>query len=88
MVEQWTENPRVGSSILPLGTSLFVINGVWRSWLARLVWDQKAGGSSPLTPTIFRLRKMVRHSFSEGGLREDNLLFDYHRLRVAQPLIN
>ena len=26
--------------------------GVWRSWLARLVWDQEAGGSSPLTPTI------------------------------------
>ena len=22
MVEQWTENPRVGSSILPLGTNL------------------------------------------------------------------
>jgi len=22
VVEQWTENPRVGSSILPLGTSL------------------------------------------------------------------
>ena len=46
MVEQWTENPRVGSSILPLGTI-----GVWRSWLARVVWDDEVGGSSPLTPT-------------------------------------
>src|ERR1039458_3993855 len=25
--------------------------GVWRSWLARLVWDQEVGGSNPLTPT-------------------------------------
>ena len=25
--------------------------GVWRSWLARLLWEQEAGGSSPLTPT-------------------------------------
>jgi hypothetical protein len=25
--------------------------GVWRSWLARRVWDAEAGGSSPLTPT-------------------------------------
>ncbi len=27
---------------------------MWRSWLARLVWDQEAGGSSPLTPTKIR----------------------------------
>ncbi len=26
--------------------------GVWRSWLARLVWDQEAEGSNPFTPTI------------------------------------
>src|SRR3954467_8260204 len=26
-------------------------DGVWRSWLARRVWDAEAGGSSPLTPT-------------------------------------
>jgi hypothetical protein len=25
--------------------------GVWRSWLARRVWDAEVGGSSPLTPT-------------------------------------
>ena len=24
---------------------------MWRSWLARRVWDAEAGGSSPLTPT-------------------------------------
>jgi glycosyltransferase involved in cell wall biosynthesis len=29
---------------------------VWRSWLARRVWDAEAGGSSPLTPTMnFRI---------------------------------
>ena len=37
--------------------SLFLIKqqshiGVWRSWLARAVWDREVGGSSPLTPTI------------------------------------
>ena len=26
-------------------------NGVWRSWLARLLWEQEAEGSSPFTPT-------------------------------------
>ena len=35
-------NPRQWVSPLP---------GVWRSWLARLVWDQEVEGSSPFTPT-------------------------------------
>src|SRR3989344_8729772 len=26
--------------------------GVWRSWLARRVWDAEVEGSSPFTPTI------------------------------------
>ncbi len=26
---------------------------MWRSWLARAVWDRKVEGSSPFTPTIF-----------------------------------
>lgn len=30
-------------------------NGVWRSWLARAVWDREVGGSSPLTPTMSEL---------------------------------
>ena len=30
--------------------SLHTDSGVWRSWLARAVWDRKVGGSSPLTP--------------------------------------
>lgn len=28
--------------------------GVWRSWLARAVWDREVEGSSPFTPTIYR----------------------------------
>ena len=26
--------------------------GVWRSLVAHLLWEQGAGGSNPLTPTI------------------------------------
>ncbi len=25
--------------------------GVWRSWLARAVWDREVEGSNPFTPT-------------------------------------
>ena len=32
---------------------IFRVNlGVWRSWLARAVWDREVEGSSPFTPTI------------------------------------
>jgi hypothetical protein len=62
VVEQRTENPCVGSSILPRGT-IFV--GVWRSWLARVVWDDEVGGSSPLTPTILRLLRKLRMVFDQ-----------------------
>ena len=34
-----------------------VRNGVWRSGLARMVWDHEVGGSNPLTPTILEQRK-------------------------------
>ena len=35
------------------------VTGVWRSWLARVVWDDEAGGSSPLTPTKKRVELML-----------------------------
>ena len=35
--------------------ALQINTGVWRSWLARLVWDQEVEGSSPFTPTIYKL---------------------------------
>ena len=56
VVEQRTENPCVGGSIPPRGTIMY---GVWRSWLARVVWDDEVGGSSPLTPTILKLAGIV-----------------------------
>lgn len=36
---------------LQLVSKRYLDDGVWRSWLARRVWDAEAGGSSPLTPT-------------------------------------
>ena len=63
---------------------------MWRSWLARLVWDQEAGGSSPLTPTIqcstsvelfslerYILKAMDQNVFNQsiGTFIEQNLLW-------------
>ena len=33
--------------------------GVWRSLVAHLVWDQGAGGSNPLTPTILSVNSLL-----------------------------
>ena len=34
-------------------------DGVWRSWLARRVWDAEVEGSSPFTPTNQRVHQKV-----------------------------
>lgn len=40
-----------GSSNLPTRSKIMSI-GVWRSWLARTVWDREVVGSSPTSPTM------------------------------------
>ena len=35
--------------------------GVWRSWLARAVWDREVEGSSPFTPTTIETTKEPHH---------------------------
>ena len=50
MVEQWTENPRVGSSILSLATTFYLLTVVWLfELLAALpIADEVGeGGSQP-----------------------------------------
>ena len=48
LVEQRSPKPRaVGSN--PTAPATFY--GVWRSLVAHLVWDQRAAGSNPATPT-------------------------------------
>ena len=37
--------------------------GVWRSWLARAVWDREVEGSSPFTPTTTLI--LFEHTPSE-----------------------
>ncbi len=63
---------------------LFFFNGVWRSLVARLLWEQDVGGSNPLTPTIQnslglthlgessstmkQLQKIIINPFFQGAL--------------------
>jgi hypothetical protein len=48
----------IGNRLLIVKWKLFFYfkkkDGVWPSWLRRLVWDQEIGGSNPLTPTILK----------------------------------
>lgn len=51
---------------LPAGRNLKSI-GVWRSLVARRVWDPKVGGSNPLTPTA-DLRNNTLQAIANGHL--------------------
>jgi hypothetical protein len=44
--------------------------GVWRSWLARAVWDRQVEGSSPFTPTI--QRTVLLGGFLNGLSKDSN----------------
>jgi hypothetical protein len=70
---------------------------VWRSWLARRVWDAEVGGSSPLTPTIImepKLHEVQKPPPDFIGIKLDRLSEDIwseiQRLycREAAPWVN
>ena len=42
----WSRSSRTGSVVL---------HGLWRSLVARLLWEQEVVGSSPTNPTVFML---------------------------------
>ena len=45
--------------------------GVWRSWLARAVWDREVEGSSPFTPTTLILFEHAPSEFHSEGVFVD-----------------
>ena len=45
--------------------------GVWRSWLARAVWDREVEGSSPFTPTTLILFEHAPSEFRSEGVFVD-----------------
>lgn len=55
------------------------MDGVWRSWLARAVWDREVEGSSPFTPTIGTLLELSKIQ----SLKMDQQV-RYFRLTVVQ----
>ena len=39
--------------------------GVWRSLVARMIWDHEAAGSNPATPTSLRVAQLEERAFRE-----------------------
>lgn len=85
VVEQWSEEPRVVSSILTLGTVLVLMfNGLWRSWLARPVWDRKVVGSSPTSPTIRDMKIAVGTQNKGKVIAVENAISKYQDFAEGQ----
>src|SRR6056297_621781 len=60
------------------GTANIRADGVWRSLVARLLWEQEVGGSNPLTPTTLSERRdeVECPAFSNVG-KDSNLLLRF-----------
>ncbi len=59
LVEQRTENPRVGSSILPLGTIFWA--GV-AQLVERITRNDEVRGSTPRSSSMLKWKKLTRKS--------------------------
>ncbi len=55
-------------------------DGVWRSWLARAVWDREVEGSSPFTPTTIETRKTAGMAVFCYDIPMNTLIFGYGSL--------
>jgi hypothetical protein len=64
---------------------------VWRSWLARRVWDAEVGGSSPLTPTMIFMK--AYYLFDKSPLPTDlndeitNILKDLSKIKNQEEYL-
>ena len=57
--------------------------GVWRSPVAHLLWEQGAGGSNPLTPTIFHIEGVL----IEGAMKAQVVIAILLVLALAAPAL-
>ena len=70
-----------------------MINGVWRSLVARLVWDQKVQGSNPCTPTMkvmkkAKIYKPAKTAMQSGKRNSKQWLLEFDTLNLSvNPLM-
>ncbi len=63
------------TAAFPYNTLVMTFTGCGSAWLERLVWDQEAAGSNPVTPIFDKCRKSNANVREINGLRHLSCLF-------------